>query len=247
MELGAAPNGKTRNATSQRPLRLSVVEALRDAIGSGALKPGQRIVEQDLAEELGVSRLPIREAIRQLEYEGLLESIPHKGAVVATVNERDIRELFSLRDALETLAAGLVAQRASPGEVNQLQAIVDQMREQSECRNFARLFDIDTEFHTLLCTFSQHDRLVKHWNLVYGQWRALDSLMDEVPILDELPDEHPIILSLRDFARSHQAIVEAIRIGDIDAAREAMQSHMEEAQQSTLEIHLVARPRRSLT
>src|SRR5690606_20033929 len=167
----------------QRPLRLSVVEALRDAISSGVLKPGQRIVEQDLAEELGVSRLPIREAIRQLEYEGLLESVPHKGAVVATVSERDIRELFSLRDALETLAAGLVAQRASPGEVNQLQSIVDQMCEQSERRDFERLFEIDTEFHTMLCTFSQHGRLVKHWNLVYGQWRALDSLMDEVPIL----------------------------------------------------------------
>lgn len=243
MEVSAAPNGKTRNASSQRPLRLSVVEALRDAISSGVLKPGQRIVEQDLAEELGVSRLPIREAIRQLEYEGLLESVPHKGAVVATVSERDIRELFSLRDALETLAAGLVAQRASPGEVNQLQSIVDQMCEQSERRDFERLFEIDTEFHTMLCTFSQHGRLVKHWNLVYGQWRALDSLMDEVPILADLPNEHPIILTLRDFARSHQVIVDAIRIGDIDAARSAMQVHMAEAQQSTLDIHLVARPR----
>lgn len=246
MELEAAPNGKVKNAPSQRPLRLSVVEALRDAISSGALKPGQRIVEQDIAEELGVSRLPVREALRQLEYEGLLELIPHKGAVVATVSERDIRELFSLRDALETLAAGLVAQRASPGEVNQLQSIVDQMREQSERRDFERLFEIDTEFHTLLCTYSQHGRLVKHWNLVYGQWQALDSLMDEAPVLDGLPDEHPIILTLRDFARSHQAIVDAIRVGDIDAARVAMQLHMEEAQQSTLDIHLVARPRRSV-
>ncbi|MCC6945829.1 MAG: GntR family transcriptional regulator, partial [Thermomicrobiales bacterium] len=238
MVLGAAPNGKVKNGPSQRPLRLRVVESLRDAIGSGALKPGQRIVEQDLAEQLAVSRLPIREAIRQLEYEGLLESIPHKGAVVATVSERDIRELFSLRDALETLAAGLVAQRASPDEVNQLQVIVDQMREQSERRDFERLFEIDTEFHTQLCAFSQHGRLVKHWNLVYGQWRALDSLMDEVPVLDGLPDEHPIILPLRDFARSHQVIVDAIRVGDIDGARAAMQSHMEEAQQSTLDIHL---------
>lgn len=246
MEFGAAPNGKARNASTQRPLRLSVVESLRNAIGSGALKPGQRIVEQELAEELGVSRLPIREAIRQLEHEGLLESIPHKGAIVATVSERDIREMFSLRDALETLAAGLVAQRASPGEVNQLQSIVDQMREQSERRDFERLFEIDTEFHTQLCTFSQHGRLVKHWNLVYGQWRALDSLMDEIPILDGLPDEHPIIVTLRDFSRSHQVIVDAIRIGDIDAARAAMRLHMEEAQQSTLDIHLVARPRRNV-
>jgi DNA-binding GntR family transcriptional regulator len=240
MELGAAPDGKVKKA--QRPLRLSVVEALRDAIGSGALKPGQRIVEQDLAAQLGVSRLPIREAIRQLEHEGLLESIPHKGAVVATVSERDIREMFSLRDALETLAAGLVAQRASPDEVHQLQAIVDQMRDQSARRDFERLFEIDTEFHTQLCTFSRHGRLVKHWSLVYGQWQALDSLMDEVPILDALPDEHPIILTLRDFARSHQVIVDAIRVGDVDGARAAMQAHMEEAQQSTLDIHMVARP-----
>lgn len=244
MELGGSPNEKVRSAHAQRPLRLRVVEALREAIGSGALKPGQRIVEQDLAEQLGVSRLPIREAIRQLEHEGLIESIPHKGAVVATVGERDIREMFSLRDALETLAAELVAQRASPDEVHRLQAIVDQMRVESERRDFERLFEIDTEFHTQLCTFSRHGRLVKHWNLVYGQWQALDSLMDEAPILAGLPDEHPIILTLRDFARSHQAIVDAIRVGDVDSARAAMQAHMEEAQQSTLDIHMVARPRR---
>jgi DNA-binding GntR family transcriptional regulator len=241
MRTNLSPNGLDKQLPKTRALRHDVAEALRDSISTGNLKPGQRILEQELAEELGVSRLPIREAIRQLEHEGLLVTIPHRGAFVATASEQDIREMFSLREALESLAARLVAHRASPGEVNQLQALVDQMREKSAQRDFARLFEIDTEFHTLLCTFSRHGRLLKHWNLVYGQWRALDSLMDEIPTLDALPDEHPIIRTLRDFAKMHQAVVDAIRAGDAARAEGAMRKHMAEAEQSTIDINMVGR------
>jgi DNA-binding GntR family transcriptional regulator len=124
-----------------------------------------------------------------------------------------------------------------------LQALVDRMRETSAQRDFETLFTIDTEFHTRLCTFSRHGRLLKHWSLVYGQWQALDSLMDEIPILNGLPDEHPIIGALRAFADMHQPLVDAIRVGDIARAEQAMRTHMSAAEQSTLDINRVGRPR----
>jgi DNA-binding GntR family transcriptional regulator len=222
-------------------LRHDVADALRNAIAGGVLKPGQRVLEVELAEELGVSRLPIREAIRQLEHEGLLVSLPHRGTFVAQVTQDDIREMFSLREALESLAARLVAERASPAEVAALQQLVDEMGPASARRDYATLFKIDTEFHTLLCTYARHERLLKHWNLVYGQWQALDSLMDEIPTLDALPDDHPVIVTLSHFADMHQALVDAVRTGSPDEAERSMHRHMAEAQQSTLDIHAVGR------
>lgn len=225
-------------------LRLDVADAIRNAIASGVLKPGQRVLEVELAEELGVSRLPIREAIRQLEHEGLLISLPHRGTFVAQVTENDIREMFSLRKALESLAARLVAERATAPEIETLQRLVDEMRIASGQRDYERLFEIDTRFHTLLCTYAHHERLLKHWNLVYGQWQALDSQMDEIPVLNALAVDHPVITSLNHFADMHQALVDAIRAHDPDRAEQSMGQHMVEAEQSTLDIHAVGRDRR---
>jgi DNA-binding GntR family transcriptional regulator len=239
---GAAKTNGLRPVKTQ-VLRHDVADSIRNAIASGTLKPGQRVLEVELAEQLGVSRLPIREAVRQLEHEGLLISTPHRGTFVAEATEADIREMFSLRRALETLAARLVAERANPSEVKSLQKLVDEMRTASAKRDYGELFRIDTEFHTRLCTYAHHVRLLKHWNLVYGQWQALDSLMDELPTLKALPDGHPVIAGLNHFADTHQALVDAIRAGDGELAEQTMRRHMEEAEQSTLDIHAAGKTR----
>ncbi len=220
-------------------LRHEVADSIRNAIASGVLKPGQRVFEFELAKELGVSRLPIREAIRQLEHEGLLVSQPHRGTFVARATETDILEMFSLRQALEGLAARLVAERASPAEVKSLQKLVDEMRGASSRRDYEALFEIDTRFHTLLCKYARHERLQKHWNLVYGQWQALDSLMDEIPVLNGLAADHPVVVTLSHFADMHQALVDAIAAKDPARAEECMRRHMAEAEQNTLDIHTV--------
>ena len=220
-----------------RTLRHEVTDSLRKAIASGLLEPGQRLMEVDLAQELGVSRLPVREAIRNLEHEGLLVSIPHRGTFVVEVTESDIREMFSLREALEALAARLVAERANQEEVQSLQRLVDAMGVASGRRNYADLFAIDTTFHTQLCSMTGHMRLLKHWQLVYGQWQTLDSLMNEVPVLNALPIDHPVISTLDHFSDMHQGLVDAIEAHDPDLAEAMMRKHMVEAEQSTLAIH----------
>src|SRR5688500_3082861 len=120
----SAPKVNGLRPLKTQVLRHDVADAIRSAIAGGVLKPGQRVLEVELAEELGVSRLPVREAIRQLEHEGLLVSQPHRGTFVAQVTPDDIREMFSLREALESLAARLVAARATPVEVEALQQLV---------------------------------------------------------------------------------------------------------------------------
>lgn len=89
-----------------KPLREIVFEALREAIINGTLEPGERLMEIQLAEEMGVSRTPVREAIRKLELEGFVVMVPRKGAYVAGLSMKDIADVFEIRTALESLAAG---------------------------------------------------------------------------------------------------------------------------------------------
>ena len=96
---------------SYQPLREIVCEVLRDAIRGGVLKPGEWLKENDLADELLVSRTPVREAIRKLEQEGYVVTVPRRGAYVASVSIRDINEIFEIRAALEVLACELAAER----------------------------------------------------------------------------------------------------------------------------------------
>ena len=100
-----------------KPLREVVIENIRDAILSGDFPAGMRLTELQLADEMGVSRTPIREAIRNLEQEGLVVMIPRHGAYVADVSIHDINEVYEIRTALETLAAGLAAERIEDSEI----------------------------------------------------------------------------------------------------------------------------------
>lgn len=103
-----------------KPLREVVIENIRDAILSGDFPAGMRLTELQLADEMGVSRTPIREAIRNLEQEGLVVMIPRRGAYVADVSIHDINEVYEIRTALETLAAGLAAERIEDSEIEEM-------------------------------------------------------------------------------------------------------------------------------
>ena len=103
-----------------KPLREVVIENIRDAISSGDFPAGMRLTELQLADEMGVSRTPIREAIRNLEQEGLVVMIPRRGAYVADVSIHDINEVYEIRTALETLAAGLAAERIEDSEIEEM-------------------------------------------------------------------------------------------------------------------------------
>ena len=109
---------------SYQPLREVVCETLRDAIRKGVLAPGERLMEIQLAEELGVSRTPVREAIRKLELEGYVIMMPRRGTYVANLSIRDVNEVFEIRTSLDSLASGLAAERITDEELEHLQRLL---------------------------------------------------------------------------------------------------------------------------
>mgnify|MGYP003604270036 CR=1 FL=1 len=109
---------------SYQPLREVVCETLRDAIRKGILRPGERLMEIQLAEELGVSRTPVREAIRKLELEGYVIMMPRRGTYVANLSIRDVNEVFEIRTSLDSLASGLAAERITDEELESLQRLL---------------------------------------------------------------------------------------------------------------------------
>ena len=133
-----------------RPLREVVSEALRQAIKDGVLKPGERLMEIQLAEELGVSRTPIREAIRKLELEGFVVMVPRRGTYVADISLKDIAQVFEIRSALEELAAGLAAERITPDELEYLERILVEINEYIDNDQFDKIVDADIRFHDVL-------------------------------------------------------------------------------------------------
>src|SRR5689334_6479515 len=107
------------------PLVEVVRQQITQAIITGVLKPGDKLVEARLGEQLGVSRVPLREAFRRLEQIGLVEKIPNRGTFVSTLNEQDVKELHTVRELHEGLAARLLAERTDPAAVARLEALLD--------------------------------------------------------------------------------------------------------------------------
>jgi DNA-binding GntR family transcriptional regulator len=141
------------------PLRLQVVEIIKEAIASGRMRPGSRLVERDLCEMTGVSRTLIREALRQLESEGLVEAIPNKGPIVARINPKQARDVYQLRAELEGLACQLFAELASEA---QLQALVEAhagLREAYADADAKRLLLAKTRFYEELIAGSGNEML----------------------------------------------------------------------------------------
>ncbi|MBQ2047709.1 MAG: GntR family transcriptional regulator, partial [Schwartzia sp.] len=127
---------------SYQPLREVVCETLRDAIRRGVLKPGERLMEIQLAEELGVSRTPVREAIRKLELEGYVIMMPRRGTYVANLSIRDINEVFEIRTSLESLSNGLAAERITNEELEQLQRLLVEIGNDIEKNDMEKIVEV---------------------------------------------------------------------------------------------------------
>lgn len=113
--------------TIAAPVRQLVLDAIRDAIVAGRFRPGQRLVEKDLCEMLGVSRPSVREALRHLESEGLIQTIPNRGPVVATLTREEVVAVYEVRAALESLAARLCSERATDAQITELSATFNEL------------------------------------------------------------------------------------------------------------------------
>lgn len=189
-----------------RTLRTEVVDILRDAIVSGQLRPGEHLKENAIAAQLSVSRSPVREAFRQLEQEGLLISIPNQGSFVRSFDEKDVREIFTLRAVLEELACEIVLKNGlfDDSDLARLDGYLEQQREAIKAEDFALLTDLDMEFHEYLCKKSGFERLLQMWQGLEAQIQVL--FYQRFEALAEVPQT---------VDTDHSRILEALRQGDL--------------------------------
>lgn len=142
-------------------LREKILETIRDAILKGALKPGEKVAEPELAERFGISRTPIREAFRQLESEGYLTVIPRKGAVVAALSEKDVDEFYAIKSILEGYAAELAASRLSEKDIEKLQTINEKLKHLAADGDIKNFYRAHNEFHDLFIKAAGNQKLAE--------------------------------------------------------------------------------------
>ena len=148
------------NAVKARTVRDMVYETLRQAIFEGRFKHGERLVEKELAEQLQVSRTPVREAFRKLEAEGLIRHYPRKGVLVRGITAEDIIEIYAIREALETMAISFVVENVTEGEKEKLYKLIEKMKVLIEIGDDEELVRASRLFHELLLKASRMPRLV---------------------------------------------------------------------------------------
>lgn len=205
-----------------QPLRETVCEALRSAIRNGILEPGERLMEVQLAEELGISRTPVREAIRKLEQEGYVIMMPRRGTYVSSVSVNDIKEIFEIRSALESLSTGLAARRIEPDELEKLRTLLTEIEGHIQRKDIDKIVETDIEFHGLLYQVSRNERLVT----------IISNLKEQLARFRTLSMSYPG--RLKQTLEEHRAMVEAIAEGDVEAARDAAERHMEQSEETLL-------------
>lgn len=148
------------NTNEYLPLRDVVFNTLRDAILTGKLVPGERLMENQLAEKLGVSRTPVREALRMLELENLVELVPRKGAQVLDMSEKDIVNILEVRSALEGLATALACKKMTKEELQQLKELEEDFEKAVTDDDVEQFVDIDEDFHDMIFAATENDKLI---------------------------------------------------------------------------------------
>ena len=178
------------------PLRDVVFNTLRRAILRGELKPGERLMEIQLANKLGVSRTPIREAIRKLELEGLVLMIPRKGAEVAEITEKNLRDVLEVRCALEELAVQLACERIDKRGIKELHTAADRFRDVLGSDDITQIAQADEAFHDVIFTATDNERLIQLLNNLREQMhRYRIEYLKKKECYPQLLGEHEAIIS----------------------------------------------------
>lgn len=164
---------RKKQIEKHQTLREKILEMIRDAILKGTLKPGERVSEPELAERFGISRTPIREAFRQLESEGYLEVIPRKGAVVASLSERDIEEFYAIKIILEGFAAKMAAENLTEKDIERLEAINDRLQKIADEGDVKSFFRVHNEFHDVFIKAAGNDKLYEMINQLVMKFKRL--------------------------------------------------------------------------
>lgn len=203
------------------PLVEVVIQQITQAIVTGRLRPGDKLVEVQVGKQLGVSRAPLREAFQRLEQIGLVEKIPNRGTFVSTLTERDVIELHSVRELLEGLAARILAERHDPQAITRLEAILEAMRQAAVDNSQSTMITLDADFHDALIALSDHKLLQELW-VVMGLRLRRFLLLKRQRLYVTLANAAPI----------HEPIVRAIAAGDQVRAESEARKHVMDAAQN---------------
>jgi DNA-binding GntR family transcriptional regulator len=227
----SAKNGGTKmkgelkmDVNEYLPLRDVVFNTLRQAILRGEMEPGERLMEIQLAQKLGVSRTPIREAIRKLELEGLVVMIPRKGAEVAHITEKDMRDVLEVRSTLEELAVTLAIQNATDEKIEELRAANRVFESAVVSKDVVNIVDMDVKFHDIIYSMTCNARLIQIINNLREQMYRYR--------LEYVKDArtHSILIS------EHNDIIREIKDKNVDVARKVIRQHINNQEKGIIRL-----------
>ena len=212
----------TVNMNEFLPLRDVVFNTLRRAILTGELKPGERLMEIHLANRLGVSRTPIREAIRKLELEGLVTMIPRRGAEVAQISEKSLQDVLEVRRALDALCTALACERITAEGKNALKKACDNFEEATKTRDAVTIAEADVAFHDIIVQATGNQRLIQMINNLSEQmYRYRFEYIKDSSQHERLVEEHRVI---------YRSIVQK----DKETASQAAKTHIDNQEKSII-------------
>lgn len=206
------------------PLRDVVFNTLREAILKGELKPGERLMEIQLASRLGVSRTPIREAIRKLELEGLVLTIPRRGAEVARMTEKNMREVLVIRKALEVLAVEIACDVMTPPQFVELKEAAQAFERSMETKDLKKIAEADVKFHDVIYQSTGNQRLLQILNNLREQiYRyRIEYLKEE--------STYPSLL------KEHDELIKGLKNKDKEHVKSIMSRHIENQEKTVINI-----------
>jgi DNA-binding GntR family transcriptional regulator len=202
----------------RRPLYQEAVKELRAAILGGAFRPGDRLRESELARLLNLSRGPVREALRQLEQEGIVKAIPHVGVSVVVLDPAEIEDVLSMREFIETFKCEQTVENLTEDDLTELGRLVEEMKAAAEEGDGVRVSELDVEFHELLVSKSASSPVESVWRSLARQIRIHLSFSDPV-----------FLREFGDVGESHRPILEALGRRDPVGLRTALRAHVDES------------------
>lgn len=224
----------TNGATNSLPSSEYVYRSLKEQIISGELPPDSRLIELAIAAEYGVSRTPVREALKRLAAENLVLADPTRGMIVHAPDHAEIEDTFELRMALDGLAAQLAAHRITPSELAHLRLIVDSMREAVESNRREQLVGANVRFHDVIYLAAGNRMLAR----VAKDLRDFVRRFTTLPIASSHRVGHVV--------EEHELILKALEAHDPEAARKASDAHLDAARAYVVRLHIEEETQRQL-
>ncbi len=205
---------KSSSSESRLPIREELVESLKEAILSGKLLPGDRIVETQWAKKLGISQSPVRDALRTLESIGLVHTVPYQGTYVSLITIEDLIDAHTIRGNIEAMAVHYAIDRITDADLSKMRTLIAAMEEAGERNELSRYVRIDTEFHKTIFAASQNRLLIRLFEqLNVYEWTYFGTRFSS--------------LDLVQLAKRHESIYNALASHDEEKAKEAVVLHLQ--------------------